>query len=294
MRRIWLLAALTLCMSFWAPTDAAGQEMESSSVSVMEMRAIGFTHKLKAEFQDCTVQEAFALVEKALEGKVNIIVHPSAKDVQIPAFTARYVNALMLTNIICNLVMDLDATISVGGSFDRLHNIISDYPTDDDLVMNYLDDQDPKQVPVILINLVDSEEMPVERAFRVYGVSKMLHSNEFTIHDIATAVETAWQMYPSNYSASLKYHEETGLLICSGTDEHLDILDELIIEIQNDDRLDTLKKHSKQLEERNHKLEVKCKALEDENAKLHAQVKDLTDQLNKVRTELLQESSKRK
>lgn len=59
-----------------------------------------------------------------------------------------------------------------------------------------------------------------------YNINKLL--DKYTIDDITTAIDIAWQLSGREVEAVLKFHEETKLLVASGTEREINIMLEVI------------------------------------------------------------------
>ena len=106
---ISILAALPFSASIALEPQ---QQTGKNQVVLEEAGETVLASKLSATFQGCTVEDAFAFIAKALDEKINVVVHPSAKDIAIPDFSVKRASALMIANLLCNLVLDLDIKMS--------------------------------------------------------------------------------------------------------------------------------------------------------------------------------------
>ncbi len=209
-------------------------------------------------------------LESRIGQKVNLVVSPGARAVQIPSFRLRNTRLLTLVNLLGNLVANLEVQISVRGSFvdpEDIEDVMSEAEEDDgeELIRSLK----THGTPVVLVNMAtrDEDDQPIEQGFRLYSMARLIE--QYSIEDLATAVETTWQMMPKNFAASLKYHDETRLLICSGTERHLEIVDEVV-----------------DLMTRNSEANLRTRRLEDEEKELRSLYQQLLKEQQSLRATL--------
>lgn len=91
---------------------------------------------------------------------------------------------------------------------------------------------------------------------QIHSIQHLLDLNNpvhFKVDDIATAIQTSWNMYPSASVPSMKVHLETGLLMVNGNDVQLHIVSQLIKELSNQqERINYANEYRKQKNEISH------------------------------------------
>lgn len=297
-----------LFLSLPALPDRLDQEEKSSKVTVQEERKVVLLTTLRTELHDATVQEAYGLIEKALDGKINIIINPNVKTIRIPPFTLKDANLLMVSKLITDLVADLEVKVYVTGEFvdidkclEDYHSVLIDHRRDEQAGVEWNQDEgylftaESVHTPMILISMAESykdRSSIIERDFRIYPIDEILfdsgYDEETGIPDVATAIETTWEMMPENLAANLKYHKETGLLICFGTPPHLDLADQVVEKIAGEVAVSE-QRRVQQLQYQIELLQVEISEMRELNShqgriihELRSKIQSLRDSRNEV------------
>jgi hypothetical protein len=226
--RIRLAALLVVSSTLMASPRARAGEAASESRFVIEQESpIALAATVKAEFAAGTAASAFASLEQPFGGRIQFVVHPSAREIPLPAVAVRHTTVLGVIDLLGKLAPDLRIRIHVGAQL---------IPTNE-MLTSYLDDpkawretyRAPEETIVGLVDLAPSDEQgkELDRRLRVYRVGNFL-SNAITMDDLATAIDTVWQLDSASRAATLKVHKETSLLICSGSARHLQLAEEVI------------------------------------------------------------------
>lgn len=222
---LFLVVMLVGALALRGGPARGGEGAAGGKVSVVAEAPIALSTTVRAEFRGETVGQALALVEDALGGKVQFFVSPAVRDVPMPHLKATETRLHGLLSLMVQLVRDLRVRVRVGGaSFDDVISIDQNQETLAERFPN------AKETVIVLAELAEEEfdtGERIERRLRVYRVSDVL-ATSVTVDDLATAIETAWQSEGARHHATLKFHKETGLLICSGTPQHLLLVEQVL------------------------------------------------------------------
>lgn len=222
----WLVPVVT-GIALLSPASRAGEGDEGSKVGVVTEAPAVLVSTLRAELKTGTVGQVFRLLEQALSGKAQFVVSAGAKDVPLPAVTLKDTNALGLMNLIAHLVPDLRIRIGIGPEYRDLEDVVQH-------IQGYDPNEffGPGETRVVLVDLApaDRSGSAIDRKLRIYRLAdvKPIVDKAMTVDDLATAIESVWEVEPIPHVATLKYHKETNLLIVFGTPKHLALVDQVI------------------------------------------------------------------
>jgi hypothetical protein len=222
----WLLPVLT-AIALASPASHAGEGEAGGKVAVVTEAPAVLVSTLRAELQPGTVGQVFRLLEQALSGKAQFVVSAGAKDVPLPGVMLRDTNALGLMNLIAHLVPDLRIRIGIGPDYRELEDVVQQ-------IQGYEPSEyfGTAETRVVLVDLAsqDRSGSAIERKLRIYRLADVqpIVDKGMTVDDLATAIETVWEVEPIPHVATLKFHRETNLLIVSGTAKHLALVDQVI------------------------------------------------------------------
>jgi hypothetical protein len=218
--RAWLRpSSVLLVITLASPASRAEEPAGASRIAVVTDAPIALTATLRADLVDATVGKAFRLLEQALGGRLQVVVGPGAKDVPLPDLTLKDASTLGLLNLVAHLVPDLRIRVNVGDEFLRLADVLSRVG---DLTTS-------PATTVVLVDLAPEDQMTgetIERKLRIYRLADF--SEVTNVDDLATAIQTVWEVEPIAHVATLKFHKETNLLIVFGTPRHLALVDQVI------------------------------------------------------------------
>jgi hypothetical protein len=208
-----------LVIALASPASRAEEPAGASRITVVTDAPIALTATLRADLVDATVGKAFRLLEQSVGGRLQVVVGSGAKDVPLPDLTLKDASALGLLNLVAHLVPDLRIRVNVGDEFLSLENVlgmVADLPP-------------TPATTVVLVDLAPEDQntgATIERKLRIYRLADF---GEITnVDDLATAIQTVWEVEPIAHVATLKFHKETNLLIVFGTPRHLSLVDQVI------------------------------------------------------------------
>jgi hypothetical protein len=221
-----LLPLLGLLLA--APPARAGEPAARGLVTVEQDSSAALACVVKAELSAGGVAAAFASLEQPLAGRLQVVVHPSARDLSMPRVTVSHTTVLGVLDLVGKLVPDLRIRIRMDAELRPAREVLEEYLADPKEWHARI--RSAQETVVVLVDLAGEDEHgdAVDRKLRVYRVGALLTGASFTMDDLATALETAWEMDPTTHAATLKFHKETGLLICIGTPRHLQLAEEVI------------------------------------------------------------------
>lgn len=156
----------------------------------------------------------------------NVVVHPECRDTRIPAFKLHDVTAGQVFTAL-NMIADPEpdgywrSVTQDGGEIWTLVKPPAKqnpgYVTPAGSFQQHLND------------LVRNRK--VDRTVKVFNLSQVL--GDYTIDDVTTAIQGAWDLVNSESKPQLKFHKDTKLLIVMGDAEQLNVVMDLIRELTN-------------------------------------------------------------
>ncbi len=173
----------------------------------------------------------------------SVVMKPGVEDIGLPALNLKNARLIDVLSILSQEVDNLEVRLMVG---------------EDELPLDALEPDNWEDIrrrrPTLVIGLARLLDVfePVDEDFRIYRIGKILENHK--VEGIATAIETAWKMMSENYPSSLKFHEDTELLICTGTEKQLLVVDRVVEQLGGNDAPVTQAKKLQQLESENRKL----------------------------------------
>lgn len=302
----------------------------------------------RLQISDADLGAVCELLKEVLEERVNFILKDSAGDVPVPDLDLRETDLLTLLNILHEIVPDLGIRITAGSRILPLTEVISlteaarapvppggggmmGMPAG--MMMGEGFGGEPgmfgiggaalsgiewsEQPTVIFEEIFDSELEPRETLTLYLG--GLLSTMDFD--DILTSIETAWDLNPARSEPTLRFHEDTELLIAAGEKKQLQMIVEVIDQLRemqedlqarskrsHEEKFDEMKKdfieqvqreRASMREESNRlqeKAEGRIRALEEANARLGEskamaddEIKAAREQFEKERNRMLTE-----
>jgi hypothetical protein len=198
---------------------------------------------LNIDFRGGFLEELLQTIEEQNGLTVNVIASVEARAQQIPSLKLRNVQigALMMA------LENLGEFKVISGSPNIYTVITSSKP------LRTSSRQSQSQMPFVTIHNIRS---------LVAGENNKLL---FSVDDIVTAVSIGWEMVPGGKSApSLKFHEETKLLIVRGNRDELRIAEDVLDKLNESQRRELQKEEA----DKNNQLKIQLEML-------RKQVKDL-------------------
>lgn len=187
------------------------------------------------KFSGGPVKEFVASVNKALGKPVNVVIPKDAEATSIPAVEMYRVTVSALFRALGEAsqrqIAVRTGSRNVGGRGDQstyqYQNIGFSFSTND-----------PHETPdaVWTFKVVSAPELPDDapvsaRVVQYYPVAAYL--THFSVEDITTAIEAGWNLQREtepNKAAppTIKFHEETKLLICAGSNRQIDVIPQVL------------------------------------------------------------------
>lgn len=182
-----LIFALTVILVFVLPTSIFA---EDSILSFWEKANGPLFKQFDLDFKGGTLQNLLAEMERKIGTKPNIVVDDNAKKVRCPQLSLKSVTAFSLVN-------SLEGILSGSGHANRIHAGTNSDPA----------------VPgaIMFISSVPAEEIPAGILTQIHSLEKQL--KRYSLDDIITAIETAWQVAGVQSQPKFKFHKETNLLL---------------------------------------------------------------------------------
>ena len=233
--------------------------------------------RIDLDWQGGSVGEFFKILNEMRGGYMNFVVTPGAKDVQVPPFQLKNSSLPTICSLLDTVVTDLELTVAMGSD----HGSVSDFA--DSYEEDWKELQQAMGVPCLIVKLAtfDGNE-PILRSVNLYRLSDILA--KYALAELATAVETAWAFLPGNSTGTLKFHEETKLLICSGTPDQLEIASQLIDDLRE--------QVEDELHEERNKRQRELQDLQQENDALRRTIENLERTQKQLLEQLRKESKK--
>lgn len=229
MRR-FALAVAVLVLSLAPSTEIVAEDSgpeARSKVVVRDPGKLALMSLLDVHFRDATVEHALTSIQTALDGRLQFVVESSVRDVRLPDLTVKNAPAIEIIHLMTRVMRGLHVRIPVGADEHPVGDVLSELNGDNAILERW---GSANKTQVVIVEMVSDEEFDGrgERMLRIYQTGHILDGYEVSIDDLATAIETAWDTVPINHVATLKYHEQTKLLICYGTQRHLSLVNQVI------------------------------------------------------------------
>lgn len=188
---IWLGLGSWACAQGTAPASPAIPAFPSSS----ELAAAA--KRFDLDLNNNTAKEVIDLISHELGYPLNVVFIGNAADKVMPSLRLHQIT-----------LEEFFAALEMAGSFGGVAHTFSFVPVE-------------KAPNVYVCNVrdlyVQSEAAPAENAF--FDLQPLLTSDQMTVDDITTAISTAWMAdgEPEPKAESLRYHQETKLLIVTAS-----------------------------------------------------------------------------
>jgi hypothetical protein len=169
-------------------------------------------------------------IEHASSEKPNVIIHPDAARINIPAFSLRDVTAGQVFTALNLLNQAGDAptwqpVINEDGEIWTLMPSLQRQPQVIDPNTGLPVNQGQPAKPPRSQN----------RQCRVFNLTPVL--DDYTVEDVTTAVKGAWELMNVQEEPAIKYHKDTKLLIAFGEPSELALINQVISELSNNVRI---------------------------------------------------------
>ncbi len=212
-----LVAALALLIA--SPPSLAQSDPGSSGAGAN-------SESLSVQFPGGTLREYVNALNAATETPLNIILQNEAADLPVPPIELRSVAVGTALEV---AVPDRsEVFMADDGSQGRLTQTIRQI------------NSDSRFAPAYIINVVRQTRRPgvnsassqPSTSIEVFSLAEIVR-DESEIESALHAVDIALGLSPSSNKAELKYHEETGLLIVSGTKAQIKSINKVIVRLSD-------------------------------------------------------------
>ncbi len=187
------------------------------------------------KFPGGKVKEFVAAVSKALGRPVNVIIPKESEATLIPAVEVSRVTVQALFTALSNASQHevrVPTNISTSASPGMITNASFQYKR---VGFTFRMDEKiatPDAVWTFLDTTLPDIPEPVfpapPRVVQYYPVAEYL--SHFSVEDITAAIESGWALQggPANPPATIRFHEETKLLICAGTAAQIELIPQVL------------------------------------------------------------------
>jgi hypothetical protein len=170
-------------------------------------------------------------MEEASHTRPNVIIHPEAANIKIPAFSLRNVTAGQVFTALNMLNQTGD-----GGLWQPVINEAGEIwtlmPPPRQLIPPIID---PSTGLPVGQNQPAKPARSQSRQCRVFNLTPVL--DDYTVEDVTTAVKGAWELMNVQEEPVIKYHKDTKLLIAFGEPNELALINQVISELSNNVRI---------------------------------------------------------
>ncbi|MGI8602347.1 MAG: hypothetical protein ACR2OZ_05045 [Verrucomicrobiales bacterium] len=259
---LFLFAAILAAASLEAQ-KAPDPDLPGTPLPITEIR-------FDIQLDGVAVQDLAPYLEKALGQPINLIVPPHASEIVLPRLKVHQVT-----------LPELFEALQVA-SFPKGGNAPS-----------YNFQMASGNIWIFqMLSWVEEPPSPAAaKISRVFSLAPYL--GQLKIEDILTTVQTAWKMSGASENPDLKFHEETKLLIASGTPDKLQVIDTVLEALRGSVQSQKEKALEKELsdtksgvEARMISAELKVQALHNQNAELQALNHKLEAELGRIEAQI--------
>jgi hypothetical protein len=168
------------------------------------------------DFPGGPVEDLVNRITRDLQGqRPNIVVHPNSQQQEIPAFRLRGVT-----------ISQIFATLNSLAEPDYAGGIWKQVPIRDGIVWT-LSKYNPRANAYYGSGLMQiPNQPPAQRVCKIFNLTPYLE--DFTVEDLTTSIQGAWDLLKSDSEPTIKYHKETKLLIVVGSTADLSVVAEVL------------------------------------------------------------------
>jgi hypothetical protein len=176
--------------------------------------------RMNIDFDGGPPDKLLAVMKKALGQMPNVMIHPDAENVTIPAFKLRDVSAAQVF-IALNTLNEPPFTNGYWKAAPLPDGEIwtLTMPTSNVLQI------DPTT------GLPRGAQNPSNKNCKVLNLTQAL--SEYTVDDVTTAMKGAWDLLNSSTPPTVKFHKDTKLLIIVGDDRQINVANDVLRELMN-------------------------------------------------------------
>lgn len=258
----YLLLTLVVVGLGLGPAGAGDEDRPRGERSRVEIQATSkypLLSRMDVQFRGSTVAEGLGLIREALDGEVEFVIEPLAGGQSVPDFTVKRMRAMDVVQLVFELVPDLGMYVSTSQGYEDFDEMLS---TTEETETGW-----DKQTAVVLVRMAGRSNE--SRELRIFRLADLLAEYQLTIDDVATAIETVWEMNAQHRAASLRFHEGTGLMICSGSPEHIELAQRVLDRIQGEDPIDEREQYlQEKIDSLKSDLVAKTKLIEEQKARI--------------------------
>lgn len=247
--RVTLITLLTIALSFPLAAQETGGELKQLGYGSKDVPS---DQKLDIDFPGGTFIDLLALIEKRTGTTPNVIVSKEAGMLPLPAFSLCSVS-------VKEVILALENLSEIEGFYIRTGV-----------------NKGSHVITVTARRQQQTVSYSPRRSSKVYNLEKVL-SQKCNIADVITAIQTAWEMISEQHSAVVRFHKETNLLIAVGTNDELQIVHDIVLELLPEESVD---ERAGSLDQ----LKAEIQTLKAWVEKLSAESKELKEAFEKIKT----------
>jgi len=203
------------------------------------------------DFKGGTINDLLESIEKQIGARPNVIASSDALGLRLAPFTLRSVTAR-------ELFLALDSQALFSGPNASILKVQANQSV----------------ITLSILRLVQpgapaSRRPEPSRVWvtRVFGISDLL-TEKCRVEDVVTALETAMNLESEETGRTVKYHQDTGLLIIRARAKDMDLVESILSELRRAAAGRTQRATARDLRQQNEKLRDRIRRMEDEIALL--------------------------
>lgn len=225
----------SICMAGILPLMSASLAQPTPTATPSPSRAVSSanasrpeTKRMDIDFPGGDPKKLLDAIDKASNPRPNVIIHPEAAHVNIPAFSLRDVTP--------GQVFTALNTLNQTGDAPFWQAVVNQ----DGEIWTLMPSPRPAQLidPSTGLPIGQGQPKPARsqsRQCRVFNLTPVL--DDYTVEDVTTAVKGAWELMEVREEPAIKYHKDTKLLIAFGEPNELALINQVISELSNNVRI---------------------------------------------------------
>jgi hypothetical protein len=241
-----------LTMALIALVAAEGlAQQEGAQSPARQQQAGSLDDRFDLHFKGGTINDLLASIEKQIGARPNVIASSDALALRLAPFTLRSVTAR-------ELFMALDSQALFSGPNACVLKVQANVSV----------------ITLSIMSLGRSGAKASRRSdptkvwvTRVFGISDVL-TEKCRVEDVVTALETAMNLDSEETGRTVKYHQDTGLLIIRARMKDMDLVESILSELRRAGAGRAHRASARDLRQQNVKLRERIRHLEDEIASL--------------------------
>jgi len=177
---------------------------------------------LVVEYENGSLQGIVEFMVELCPHELNVAFGPGAADLTVPPMKMKNTNVFAVVDVLESVVPGLEVKLDFGNRPFEIDEAAGKKPGEIDALVK-------EHGTPTLIFLLDPDELLElpKKALRVFSVRAILEQKDVDMENLADALSTASRM-ATGTPGELKFHPQTGVLICSGTEAQVEAMSQVV------------------------------------------------------------------